>query len=139
MSTPNYVITAINFYIKQKDSKPLIELFTKGIPLHTYPESRALIVKLLQGKKVRNVGRQKLTLDKKDIHEQAIVFMAQIHGAGLPEYGGEKTACRVAAERYGMKHSTLLKMWKGRKKKGDELITHNIETGKQNPEFLWFI
>ena len=140
MSTPNFVKTAIKFYIEKQDSQPLINLFTNGIRLHTYPESSELIIKILQGKSVRNAGNQKLTSDEKATHEQAIVFMAQIHGAGLPAYGDKKkTACRVAAERYGMKHGTLLKMWKDRKSKGDELITFHIEIGRKNKEFLWFI
>ena len=61
--TPNYVLAAVKQYKEEDCKEGLINQFENGIPLHSYPESRELIIRLLEGKKPRAKGESKVNVD----------------------------------------------------------------------------
>ena len=141
MSTPNYVIEAVLAYLERGLKEPLAQMFENGIPLHTYPESRDIVARLIRGKPVKSKGRPPLSRDKKARRHSVLVMVAQLHGAGLGVYSGgatntKETACDIAARHYGFKSGKHVydEIWTP--DKDSENVKMHIEIGRNNPQFL---
>jgi len=140
--TPNYVKEAVLQYIEEKRSYYLIEMFTNGIPLHSYPESRNIIIKLLNGESVRKRGRQPLSRKDKDRNYRILTHVSQLVGAGLssvnnyPDNAAE-TACKKVGEIYGLTGKYIYdNIWKPAE--GSDTVKLNMEIGKNNKWILEF-
>jgi len=141
VNTPDYVNEAILAYLERGLKEPLAQMFENGIPLHTYPESRKIIGKLIRGQSVKSKGRPPLSRDKKARRHSVLVMVAQLHGAGLGVYSGgatntKETACDIAARHYGFKSAKHVydEIWAPNKDSEDVKI--HIEIGRNNPQFL---
>ena len=141
MNTPDYVNEAILAYLERGLKEPLAQMFENGIPLHTYPESRKIIGKLIRGQSVKSKGRPPLSRDKKARRHSVLVMVAQLHGAGLGVYSGgatntKETACHIAARHFGFKSAKHVydEIWAPNKDSEDVKI--HIEIGRNNPQFL---
>lgn len=55
-NTPRFVIYAVDQLVKYHNPKPLMHYFESGVPLWQYPESKELILKLIQQKEIRPEG-----------------------------------------------------------------------------------
>lgn len=111
-------------------------MFVNGVPLHKYKEAREIIVKLIRGEAVKKQGKPGLTRDKKARQHEILLYIAQLHGAGLGIYSGgntssRTTACDIAAEIHKLTARHIYeKIWQPNKD-SDE-VKQNIEIGKNN-------
>ena len=144
--TPNYVLGAVRAFIDEDKREPLLLMFRNGIPLHTYPESRELIEKLLLSKAIRKRG-EKLSdpaMQARNISIQ--IAVAQLDGAGLGVISkGENskpTACSVVSDWYGVTPEGkkiitpegVEKIWN--KVKDSEWVESHKQFGRENSEQL---
>ena len=137
--TPNYVMEAVKAY-EEGNSRFLVEMFENGVPLYQYPESKQIIVNLLQGKSNRRQGRPPLTRQQKDYQHRILMRVAELYGAGLGliSNGNETntpTACGVAASIYGLSADYIYrKIWKPNKDNAD--VSFQISLGAANKESI---
>lgn len=138
MTTPRFILEAVARYMEDGDSRSLVEMFQNGIELWKYPESRDLVVSLLQGQKPRRKGGQKLTRAEKEDQLSCLIFVAQLHGAGIAVYHNGNattpTACEIVGARHRVNPRHLYDRW--RKRKDDDFIKEQIEFGRQHPELI---
>jgi len=134
--TPAYVIGAVNRYINEGKTEFLANLFENGIPLHEYPESKKLMLDLIKGTAIRKRGEKKSNPLNENRIYSAVLWCAQLHGAGLPLYGesskiGKPYASEIAAQQIGKNHEHFYKrIWI--KHCDEKEVLDNIEFGKNN-------
>jgi len=134
--TPAYVIGAVNRYINEGKTDFLANLFENGIPLHEYPESKKLMLDLINGKAIRKRGQKKINPLNDHTTFNAVLWCAQLHGAGLPLLGesseiGKPYASEIAANLTGHNHEHFHnRIWQ--KYCDEKEVLENIEFGKNN-------
>ena len=138
--TPSYVMEAVRQLFEEKKPARLIEMFCNGLPLHTYPESRELIEKLLREEKLRGRGHKPANYapakQARDISIQ--IAVAQLVGAlGPVIHKGEATldtptACKVVAKWHGLSQEGVEKIWN--KVKDSEWVESHKQFGRENAE-----
>jgi hypothetical protein len=135
-TTPDYVLGAVRRYRNEGKTEFLTNLFENGIPLHKYPESRELMLDLINGRAIRKRGEKLLNPQREHITFTAVLWCAQLHGAGLPLYGdsskiGKPYASEIAANLIGKNHEHFYaRIWK--KHCEEKEVLENIEFGKNN-------
>lgn len=132
--TPDYVLAAVDAFVKEDHRFPLVNMFENGIPLHTYPESRDLIVKLMRGDAIRPKGRRS-SADNPVVcaRDTAILHhVAQLHGAGLALIsngeGQAPSACGIVARFHGLTPNQIKAIWN--KGKGRPDVVAYLEFGR---------
>ena len=143
MSTPNYVKEAVLAYMERNNIEPLAQMFENGIPLHLYQESCEIIAKRIRGESIKKRGKQPLTRDQLAKQDEALMFVAQLHGAGFGIYtedSSRKTesttpikpsACDIAAKKTGLTASHIyISIWKPRQ--DSDLVKVHMEIGAAN-------
>lgn len=134
--TPAYVIGAVNRYINEGKTEFLANLFENGIRLHEYPESKKLMLDLINGNAIRKRGQKKINPAKDHITFNAVLWCAQLYGAGLPLYGesskiGKPYASKIAADLIGRNDEHFHRnIWL--EHCDEQEVKDNIEFGKNN-------
>ena len=140
MSTPNYVLAAVKAFKKQNNRESLKELFCNGVRLQDYPESRDLMLALMDGKGARTRG-EKLQDPLSQARECSVMMeAASLYGAGMTLYylakdPHIKTVSMIAAEKLGCSDEHFYKrIWP---KYADFPETQRqIEFGKMFPDVV---
>lgn len=135
--TPRFVLYAVKAYIKEGKKQALCNLFKHGIKLHEYPESRELMINLINQKPIRKRGEKLADIDQEDIVYGAVIYCAQLYGAGLPLFGepsksnpNKPYASELAAKDAGLNHEHFYKkIWK--KYCNQPEVQQNIALGKR--------
>jgi hypothetical protein len=125
--TPNYVLAAVKQYKEEDCKEGLINQFGNGIPLHSYPESRELIIRLLEGKKPRAKGESKVNKQEKLREWSAACSVAALSGAGLTITEAQLRIREI--NHYS--ESKMERLWK--EHKDCSVAKNNYEMGKQYP------
>ena len=125
--TPNYVLAAVKQYKEEDCKEGLINQFENGIPLHSYPESRELIIRLLEGKKPRAKGESKVNKQEKLREWSAACSVAALSAAGLTITEAQLRIREI--NHYS--ESKMERLWK--EHKDCSVAKNNYEMGKQYP------
>jgi hypothetical protein len=125
--TPNYVLAAVKQYKEEDCKEGLINQFENGIPLHSYQESRELIIRLLEGKKPRAKGESKVNKQEKLREWSAACSVAALSGAGLTI----TEATQRMAEMNHYSESKMKRLWAAHK--DCSVAKNNYKMGKQYP------
>jgi hypothetical protein len=125
--TPNYVLAAVKQYKEEDCKEGLINQFENGIPLHSYQESRELIIRLLEGKKPRAKGESKVNKQEKLREWSAACSVAALSGAGLTITEAQLRIREI--NHYS--ESKMERLWK--EHKDCSVAKNNYEMGKQYP------
>lgn len=131
--TPNFVIYAVDQLIKYHNPKPLMHYFENGVPLWQYPESRDLILKLIQQKEIRPEGGASHIKKEGREHKLwvALEMIAETKGRGRPIFSKDKVSlCDIAARMMGFESGRYFfyEYWKEYEK--HEQVIRFIEVGK---------
>lgn len=136
-STPKFVIYAVDQLIKYHDPTPLMHYFESGVPLWQYPESRDLILKLIQQKEIRPEGGGSHAKQEDRDHKLwvALQMVAETQGRGRPVFSNDKAnLCQIAARMMGFESARYFfdEYWK--KYKDHEQVKRFAEVGRLTAE-----
>ena len=135
--TPRYVLEAVRAFIEEDRREPLINQFHNGIPLHSYPESRELLEKMMRSEAIRPHGRPSVDSDPvmRDRNIGIQIYVAQFVGAEIPLIANESTtptACSVVGNWHGLTSNQVKAIWN--KGKDSPLALFYMNFGRENAE-----